>query len=65
MQNISDNTNLANLGAINRLANNNALHAINVNQFRGRSFQIRNTVLADNNAIATPLVPGYTIFNEN
>ena len=33
LQNISDNTGLANIGAINSLANNNALHAINVNQF--------------------------------
>ncbi|CAG8743828.1 8523_t:CDS:2, partial [Racocetra fulgida] len=43
------------LGAINGLANNNALRAINVNQFRGGALQIRNTVSANNNAIATPL----------
>ena len=35
MQNISDNTGLANISAINGLANNNALRAINANQFRG------------------------------
>ena len=33
LQNISDNTGIANIGAINGLANNNALRAINVNQF--------------------------------
>ncbi|CAG8450139.1 18058_t:CDS:2 [Acaulospora morrowiae] len=31
LQNISDNTGLADLGAINGLANNNALYTINVN----------------------------------
>jgi len=35
LQNISDNTVLADLGAINGLANNNALRAINAIQFRG------------------------------
>ncbi|CAG8487592.1 258_t:CDS:2 [Acaulospora morrowiae] len=55
-----DNTNLANLGAINGLANNNALRAINANQFQGGALQIRNTVPADNNAIAIPLVPAHT-----
>ncbi|CAG8674391.1 946_t:CDS:2, partial [Ambispora gerdemannii] len=44
------------LGVINGLANNNALRAINANQFRGGALQIRNTVPADNNAIATPLL---------
>ena len=33
LQNISDNTDIANIGAINGLANNNALRTINVNQF--------------------------------
>ncbi len=33
LQNISDNTGIANIGTINSLANNNALHAINANQF--------------------------------
>ena len=33
LQNISDNTSLANIGAINGLANNNTLRAINANQF--------------------------------
>src|SRR6266540_6816571 len=54
LQNISDNTGLANIGVINNLANNNALRAINVNQFRGGVLHIRNTILADNNVIANP-----------
>ncbi|GBB91232.1 hypothetical protein RclHR1_01840029 [Rhizophagus clarus] len=57
LQNISDNTGLANIGAINGLANNNALCAINANQFQDGALHIRNTVPADNNAIANPLVP--------
>jgi len=57
LQNISDNTGLANIGAINGLANNNALRAINANQFRGGALHTRNTVPADNNAIANPIVP--------
>ena len=65
MQNLSNNTGLADLSAINRLANNNALHAINVNQFRGGALHIRNTVPANNNAIATPLVPAHTVFDED
>ncbi|CAG8634663.1 8186_t:CDS:2 [Paraglomus brasilianum] len=67
LQNISDNTGLADLGAINGLANNNALRNINANQFRGGALQIRNTVPADNNAIAihVPLVPAHTVFDEN
>ncbi|CAG8735277.1 9891_t:CDS:1, partial [Acaulospora morrowiae] len=60
-----DNINLADLGAINGLANNNALRNINVNQFRGRAFQIRNTISADNNPIVTPLVLAYVIFDED
>ena len=65
LQNISDNTGLADLGAINGLANNNALRNINANQFRGGALQIRNTVPADNNAIATLLVPAHTVFDED
>jgi len=65
LQNISDNTSLANIGAINGLANNNALRAINVNQFRGEVLYIRNTVLADNNAIANLLVSRHTVWKEN
>ncbi|CAG8542792.1 15309_t:CDS:2 [Acaulospora morrowiae] len=65
LQNISDNTNLANFGAINGLANNNALHNINANQFKGRALQIRNTVPTDNNAIAIPLVPAHIVFYED
>ena len=65
MQNISDNTSIANIGAINGLANNNALRAINANQFQGRTLHIRNTVPADNNAIANPIVPGHTIWEED
>ncbi|PKY36124.1 hypothetical protein RhiirB3_458079, partial [Rhizophagus irregularis] len=65
LQNISDNTGLANIGAINGLANNNALRAINANQFRGGALHIRNTVPADNNAIANPLVPGHTVWEED
>jgi hypothetical protein len=65
LQNISDNTSLANIGAINDLANNNALRTINVNQFRGEAFHIRNTVLADNNAITNPLVLGHTVWEED
>ncbi len=61
MQNISDNTGIANISAINSLANNNALRAINANQFRGGALHTRNTVPADNNAIANPIVPGHTI----
>jgi len=61
LQNISDNTGIANIGTINSLANNNALHAINANQFRGGAFHTRNTVPADNNAIANLIVPGHTI----
>ncbi|CAG8551141.1 3346_t:CDS:2 [Paraglomus brasilianum] len=52
MDYLNDNTGLANLGAINGLANNNALRAINANQFRGGNSSIRNTVPANNNAIA-------------
>ena len=65
LQNISDNTGLANIGAINGLANNNALRAINANQFRDGALHIRNTVPADNNAIANPLVPGHTVWEED
>ena len=65
MQNISDNTGIANIGAINGLANNNALRVINVNQFRGGALHIRNTVPADNNAIANPIVPGHTVWEED
>ena len=65
LQNISDNTGLANIGAINSLANNNALRAINANQFRGGALHTRNTVLADNNAIANPIVPGHTVWEED
>ncbi|CAB4381581.1 unnamed protein product [Rhizophagus irregularis] len=65
LQNISDNTGLANIGAINGLANNNALRAINANQFRGGALHIRNTVPADNNAIANPLVPEHTVWEED
>ena len=65
LQNISDNTNLTNLHAINGLANNNALRNINANQLRGGALHIRNTVPADNNAIATPLVPAHTIFDKD
>ena len=65
MQNISDNTGLANISTINSLANNNALHAINANQFQGRALHTKNTVLADNNAIANPIVPGYTVWKED
>ncbi|CAG8697394.1 10123_t:CDS:1, partial [Acaulospora morrowiae] len=56
---------LADLGAINGLANNNALRAININQFRGGALQIRNTVPANNNAIAISLVLTHTVFNED
>ncbi|PKC52483.1 hypothetical protein RhiirA1_515180, partial [Rhizophagus irregularis] len=65
LHNISDNTGLANIGAINGLANNNALRAINANQFRGGALHIRNTVPADNNAIANPIVPGHTVWEED
>ena len=65
LQNISDNTGLANIGAINSLANNNALRAINANQFRGGALHTRNTVPADNNAIANPIVPGHTVWEED
>ena len=65
MQNISDNTSIANIGAINSLANNNALRAINANQFRGEALHTRNTVPADNNAIANSIVPGHTIWKED
>ena len=61
LQNISDNTGIANIGTINGLANNNALRAINANQFRGGALHTRNTILADNNAIANPIIPGHTI----
>ncbi|PKY61258.1 hypothetical protein RhiirA4_485976 [Rhizophagus irregularis] len=64
-QNISDNTGIANIGAINGLANNNALRAINVNQFRDGALHIRNTVPTDNNAIANPIVPGHTVWEED
>jgi len=65
LQNISDNTGIANIGTINGLANNNALRAINANQFRGGALYTRNTVPADNNVIANPIVPGHTIWKEN
>ena len=65
LQNISDNTGLVNIGAINGLANNNALRAINANQFRGGALHTRNTVPADNNAIANPIVPGHTVWKED
>jgi len=65
LQNISDNTGIANIGAINGLANNNVLRAINANQFRGGALHTRNTVPADNNAIANPIVLGHTIWKED
>ncbi|CAG8461038.1 7381_t:CDS:2 [Acaulospora morrowiae] len=65
LQNISNNTNLANLRAINKLANNNTLHNINANQFGGGALQIRNIVPADNNTIAIPLVLAHTVFDED
>ena len=61
MQNISNNTSLANIVIINGLANNNALRTINVNQFRDEAFHIKNTVSADNNAIANSIVPRHTV----
>ena len=65
MQNISDNIGLVNIGAINGLVNNNALRAINANQFWGEALHTRNTVPADNNAIANSIVPGHTIWKED
>ncbi len=65
MQNISNNTGLANIDIINSLANNNALHTININQFWSGALHIRNTVPADNNAIANLLVLGYTVWEED
>ncbi|CAB4431708.1 unnamed protein product [Rhizophagus irregularis] len=44
---------------------NNTLHAINANQFRGGALHTRNTVPANNNAIANLIVPGHTIWEEN
>ena len=61
MQNISNNTGLANIGAINGLANNNVLRAININQFRDGALHTRNTIPADNNVIANLIVPRHTI----
>ncbi len=61
LQNISDNTGIANISAINSLANNNALHAINVNQFQDGVLHIRNTVSADNNVIANLIIPKHTV----
>ncbi|CAG8652981.1 18386_t:CDS:2, partial [Dentiscutata erythropus] len=52
---LEEQSKIRHLGAINELANNNALRNINANKFRGGALQIRNTVPADNNAIATPL----------
>ncbi len=64
MQNISNNTDLANIGAINGLANNNTLHVININQFWGGALHIRNTIPADNNAIANLLVLRHTVWKK-
>ncbi len=65
MQNINNNTGLANIGTINGLANNNALCAINVNQFWDEALHIRNTVSVDNNAIANSLVSEHIIWKED
>src|SRR6266542_4409228 len=65
LQNISDNTGIANIGAINGLANNNALRTINANQFRDGALHTRNTVPADNNVIANLIIPGHTIWEED
>ncbi|CAG8643065.1 3081_t:CDS:1 [Acaulospora morrowiae] len=65
LQNINDNTNLVNLETINELANNNTLHNINANQFRGEALQIRNTVPINNNAIVIPFVSVHTVFDKN
>src|SRR6266496_826086 len=65
LQNISDNTGLANIGAINSLTNNNALRAINANQFRSEALYTRNSVPADNNVIANPIIPGHTVWEED
>ena len=65
MQNISDNTGIANIGIINGLANNNALRVINANQFWDEALHTRNTVPADNNAIANSIVPEHTIWEED
>ena len=64
MQNINNNTDLANIDAINGV-NNNALHTINTNQFWGGALHIRNTISADNNAIANPLVSEHTVWEED
>ena len=65
LQNISDNIGLANIGAINSLVNNNALRAINANQFWDEALYTRNTVPADNNAIANSLVSRHTVWEED
>ena len=65
MQNINNNTDLANIDAINGLVNNNALHTINTNQFWDGALHIRNTISADNNAIANPMVSEHTVWKEN
>ena len=41
------------------------MRAINVNQFRDGALHTRNTVPADNNAIANPIVSGHTVWEED
>ena len=65
MQNISNNTGFANIDVINGLANNNILRAININQFWGRALHIRNTIPADNNVIANPIISEHTVWKED
>ncbi|CAJ0745480.1 6858_t:CDS:2 [Entrophospora sp. SA101] len=62
--NISDNCGHANLNALNGLTNNQ-IRAINANQFRGGSLQIRNTAPANGNQPAIPLVPPHTVWHED
>ena len=64
LQNIGDNTNLADLNAIRTLTNN-GIRAINAGQFRGRARAIRDNAPANGNALAQPLVPLPTVFDED
>jgi len=64
LQNITANTGVATLNAINALTNNQ-IRAIDVARFRGRARTIRETAPANGNLPARPLVPPHSVWDED
>jgi len=64
LQNITANTGVVTLNAINALTNNQ-IRAIDVARFRGRARTIRETAPADGNLPARPLVSPHSVWDED